>query len=29
MSVHKGLFKMLTGKTVKPEEMGEHEKVDL
>ena len=25
----KGMFKMLTGKTVKPEEMGEHEKVDL
>jgi len=25
----KGMFKMLTGKTAKPEEMGEHEKVDL
>jgi len=25
----KGMFKMLTGKTVKPNEMGEHEKVDL
>ncbi len=25
----KGMFKMLTGKTVKPEEMGEHEKVEL
>lgn len=25
----KGMFKMLTGKTVKPEEMGAHEKVDL
>ena len=25
----KGMFKMMTGKTVKPGEMGEHEKVEL